>query len=431
MTRERPRCRRSGALASVWCIALAGGLLLPLPSFARSEQRQPSAADIVRRYLAAQRTVALRGTAVVVSPGPGGVTTSMRRIVRGPNGSTLTTILTPRSQRGTVALNDGTWSIAYEPAERLVKVKRAAPRCAATNARRARRVLANFTAVVEDQVPLAGRTCYRVRLTPRAGDGCIVTLWIDRRTGAELGREESDRRGNTQSLMLFTEVSFPRRVSPSELAFRQPRGVRRVNIDRTSYSRSLATLTAAARFPVVAPLTVPAGYEFECGHVVRVNGQDTAVLRYSNGLANLTICQTESSAPAPVGAMRLARGENVVAVSRGRRHVLVFGHHSAAALYAVAGSIDPKLSSAFGNHIASQFRVARSVVGSLRDRGFTAEGVVVALTAQQRTRRPLPDFAALHDQGWGWRDLANRFGISQRDVAQQVAAFHASWRQRP
>jgi len=427
MIRERPPCRPTGAVGPA---AMSAVLLAASACCALAAPRRPTAEELVRRCLAAQDTVALRGTVVVVSPSAGGVSTSTRRIVRGPTGATLTTILTPRSQRGALTLDDGTWTTTYEPSHRLAKIKRSPPRCAASVARRTRRVLANYTATVEDEVPLAGRVCYRLRLTPRAGDGCIVTLWVDRQKGVELGREECDRRGNTHALMLFTEVEFPGRLSSKELAFRPPKGTRCLNVSRGAYSRSLATLSSIARFPVVAPLTVPAGYEFECGHVVRINGADTAVLRYSNGLVNLTICQTESAVPAPVGAMRLARGESVVAVSTGRRHVVIFGHHPTDALYAVAGALDPRLCSSFESRIAAQFGVGADMVRSLRDRGLTAEGVVVALAARRRTRLTVAQLVNLYEQGWGWRDIAHRYGIRHRDVAAQITAFQASWSPR-
>lgn len=414
-----------------WC----AGFWIPIASLAGVFGLVPARAyatsvdTVLQRYLTARLGLNLRGTMVVVnaaSPYP--VPTTRKQIVRTRTGACLTVVTEPAHLRGTVTMDDGIHVHAYEPHHHMVKIQRS--QVAATRAfgvsRRARIIRNNYRVDLLGVAPLSGRKCYRLRFVPKHRGSHEIQVWVDRDTGAELGREEKDIRGGTTALTIFTSVEFPRRIARSETTKKFPRSARRVDVSRSPVLTDVRSLTHLAAFPVSVPLSMPSGYVFEDCSLVCINGMRTAVLRYTDGMCVITVCQTPDRAATTArdqAVVRLTQGEAMLETHIPNRQVVVMGHVEPPTLAAVASALSTDRETRFFTLAHRAYNASRPGVRTLLMRGIPAETVVTLLEVKRRTGRTLTGLVQLHQAGWSWRDIARRYGVRESTVIARLSCL--------
>jgi len=389
----------------------------------------PSTEAIVRRYVAAQGSLNIRGKVLTVHPTPSAVRTTSRRVVKRADGRSLSVFEAPTSQKGVILADDGAWTRKYDPSERVVRKKRALElHGGSSDTKLARLILRNYRVQHEGLEAVAGRQCHRLRFQPRTERNLTVRIWTDKANGAELRRDELDGSGSTICIVMYTSVSFPSRIPLSEVTPRFPRGARVECVSRSGVRQSVADLSKAAGFQVRAPLLMPSGFTFVAGAAASIAGRTSVFLRYTDGLSDLTIieapAQRRSGLPSR-SARVLPRpyGEVEVDYALDGLQVVILGRGNARELVEAAEALDPRREKAWRSEVGRTFNGASHAVTAMRNRGLTGDTVVALLTLSSHTGKAADVVMRSYLDGWCWRDLARRWRVPEATIDRAVQAL--------
>ena len=156
--------------------------------------------EILRRNLNSQLKVNIRGHERIILQPPGqAMMNTLREVVRSANGPVVMRWLEPRTQQGTISLDDGILCKAYNPTTSIVHVSRspAHPKTAVDVERCLRHILRNYKVHLEDMATMAGRNCFVLQLSPYHPMSHTKRIWVDAANWSTLGQSESNSRGNT------------------------------------------------------------------------------------------------------------------------------------------------------------------------------------------------------------------------------------------
>jgi len=363
--------------------------------------------------------VNMLGTQVILTtPQPGITRTCTKSVVRSREGRNVTTSIEPKADSGCITLDDGRWKKTYDPRRRTVTISRAASRLrdAAEAMRQVRLIRRNYSVAYDGIDPIAGRRCYRLSLVPRTKVSHPCSIWIDVTTGAVLCHRESDWATNTVGLMLFTSVTFPATVSKRDLACEFPSNAKRVNLSRSPVLRDVAELERRMGYALSLPITMPGGFEFDSCELVALDGMNTACLHYTDGLSNLTICQSKSKDRRPLGYRMLnasyhPQGDVMVACGVGDMDFMVIGHGEVNGLALVARALDSGRETAVASKLASVYGVSRDDMRAARTAGIAMDVLALLLETAKRSHRRIGDLVAQYRDTWNWRTIAQNVRV--------------------
>ncbi len=404
-------------------IAVSGILLVP------SARADSQVERLLRRTIAAQRGVNLRGIQSEFVPSPGGgLTATTRRVVRDRHGHSLMVYTDPASQRGAVRQDDGAWIHSYDPGTHTVTVTRSihVENNGHEIEKTVRRILAAYKVHVLRTEPVAGRRCTVLELEPCDPYGHVVTVDIDTATGVTLSRTESDRRGNTLCATFYKDVSFPSMVPERDVQYHASRGTRTVMMSISPLYHDIGRLRRAAGFEVCAPVSMPQGYAFESCEMVRLSGAPTACLRYTDGLAMVTVFEqvAESDLPGESTMVQtLPRGEAVARVHRRRMLCTVIGPREPEGILMIARAMNMEADQSMLADISRRYRMPVATLVALRNRGLCVDSLAALLELARRTGRRFEALLNLYQDGYSWSRIAGRMRANAAFVGQQIRQY--------
>lgn len=384
-------------------------------------------AQLVERLVRAQRGVNLRGWLTVVSSSPNMPSrTTVNRVIRRSDGSSLTICEGPGPGKGNVSEERDGWVKRYDAQTNTVTINRSLPQERGERAirRDVARILRNYRVTLTDTEYHGGRKYYHICADPRNPMGRPVEVLMDAATGAERWRLESDRAGNTLGLTTFTDIEFPASIPASAVHYRYPKDARRIQISRSPMLRSILSVRKVAGFEVHLPGYLPGGYEFQRGTVVEMSGRRIACLIYDDGLTTLTISQIRPTPGRALGyrqcrVVDLPLGEVMTYYARESLNIQVVGHLAPQALAMIAESIDPDRERMTLSALSRRFGAHPAEVARLRDSGLGLDALAALLMMRRRTGRDLAVLAERLADGDDWRSLAGKLHIRVEDVIRQ------------
>jgi negative regulator of sigma E activity len=422
-SKKTSRALRVAAAMAILC-------LIPCAANASAERDDSFAESILRRSMNASRTLNIRGTeTVIVQSARGGMDTMTREVTRSKNGVTLTRWTGPASQKGLVILDDGAWSRCFDPTTGTTRVSRSAPRprTDASAARLMRLILRNYRVEVEGTAPMAGRDCYILRLTPYHPISHTMRLWIDRRNGAVLSHMESTARGQTLTVASYNGVAFPSSVDISTLRKALPQA-KETSFSRSAIIRNFDDVRRKIGFDFCPPYAMPAGYEFEHAEILSLKGATTTCLRYTDGIAEITICQSYSSEERPAGYISTRpiidpMGNYAVDHRLGQMNFVLVGRCEMNGLLAITRVLDSQKERTYLGYISRNYRLPAETVFGLRNQGLGLDTLDALLAISSQRRQPLATLVSLTKQGYSWAALARRFQADAGRILKHVRSF--------
>ena len=386
----------------------------------------PSMEQLVQGIARSGSGLSFRGTLVTMISTPRTTAqTTTRRIIRSANAGVL---IINQQPPGAFSVDDGRTKRSYDPRTRTItrtnslfyslKVMSAQ--------RKARLIMQNYIIHMEGRDAIAGRSCYRLSLIPRDPLSRPVKIWVDAATGLPLCHQESDRQGNTLDLTLFTSIDFPRSIPEHEVRRIFPRKAHEAVMCKSPIFREISSLKKVARFPVYQPNITPAGYLFDQCELVQLGGAPTSILRYTDGISLITICQSRAKSVRP-SCYRLLQsaihpmGDNMVAYDCGAMDYRVLGHRDKESLIALARSMDTEGERKGLNLLSKTFHVPAKVLTRLRAGGDGLDTITALLMITRHSRKSLAYLESLSHDGWGWRSLAKRFHLREAQIELIIA----------
>lgn len=431
--RATARIVRMAAAAARPFLMLGLALSTALPAVCAPRDADPLVREILRRSILAVRRINLRGQQIEMVAGPDGtMTATTRKVVESEDGRSLAICIAPQRERGMVKVSDGRLIREYNSRQRTIHITRPM-QCVRDDRdaeRQIRRITANYDVQLLRDANIAGRECQIIELRPHSRSGHVIQVWVDRNNGAVLSRQESDLRGNTLALTFFTSVQFPRRIANSELTFRFPNRARKVWMTLSSLYRDVASLRRKAGFDVFLPVAMPPGlegFELEACEIVLLNGEKAACLRFSDGMTNLTICQSPfRRAPQDVNSILwqpLPRGQAMVLCFYRQTTLMVAGPRDVEALCAIARAVDADRERALLERLAHNSGMPCAALEDIRNRGVMLDTMAALSEISAQTRRRFEALIALYQDGWTWPRIAEQYRANVQRISERVRVY--------
>ncbi|MGC8666856.1 MAG: sigma-E factor regulatory protein RseB domain-containing protein [Chthonomonadales bacterium] len=427
-----PRAATTAIVRPVLCLVVGTASLAGTSAASPAGKAMPDVTTLLVKSILAQYTVNYKGRQIeiVSDQGNGALHTTTRLVIHRKDGRSLVRCLDPPSLRGCFQADDGRWVRSYDPRTHLVTIGRSMARVRTRRdaQRMVRRILAAYRVSATGTDQVAQRECVILSLRPYDPYSHTINVWIDAGTGVTLSRQDNSPRGHTFSLTLFKSIAYPRTVSSQELHYTLPPGTRTQKITLSPLYHDVARLRRAAGFPILVPISMPMGFEFESAEMVRLNGVPNACLRYTDGMAGLTIFEKpvdrpNSGAHAPVLSRPLPRGEAIAMTVHGRMACIVVGAREPDGLMAILRALDPEREDELLHRFKDAFRPPPHILAASRQRGLGMDCLAALLDIARQTGRPLEALLALHGEGWEWPSLARRFRADLHEVEQHIKPY--------
>src|SRR5205085_1910213 len=122
------------------------------------------------------------------------------------------------------------------------------------------------------------------------------------------------------------------------------------------------------------PISMPCGYEFESCEMVRMHDVPTACLRYSDGVAVVTVfetpCHDRTASNGSIVGQVLPRGESLALCRRGGINCVVVGPRKLDGIMMIARSLDIQQERVLLTSLARRFNYRETDLVSIRNRGL-------------------------------------------------------------
>lgn len=265
------------AAALVLLCMLPGGAL-------RAQNSQPSATDILRAMMRAERTASLTATETVTQRG---APVARMRIWRA-GFKRRVEFLEPPVRASDLLVDDGAnvW-LFHNSDDAAVQTKSTARALAAAGAEKMPSAAA---ARVVGTATVGGRRAWIVEMRGRGGQRVLRRLWIDQVTGVRLRAERFGPEGRRIESAALSNVRFGP-VPASRFHWTPPAGAKVTRTTGTLFMRLAPARTATSWLQY--PRVTPPGYVFESAVVDDRKGE--AWLRYTNGRQRFSIFQQRAA----------------------------------------------------------------------------------------------------------------------------------------
>lgn len=385
---------------------------------------------ILRKSVASQRGVNLRGIQTDVTPSEQGMDTVTRRMIQRADGKSLAVAVDTSGKTGSVYQDDGSWTRTYDPATKTCTISRSPSHLIDDRSidRAVRRILSNYKVKLHGMETFAGRRCYNLSMDPRDPHSHPLDVKIDAQTGTTLSRTEFQKRGgSTVSLTFFTSITFPDSIPDKDVTYKFPRGTKHEKTALSEVFRTVRPLRGSAGFEICLPASMPAGYQFESCELVRLQDAPTACIRYSDGLAALTVFETQVKGSLRlvdgVVARSLPRGEAIAVCQIGRTSCTVMGPRSVQGIMIIARALDTDEARAKMSLISQTYRVPIDAVVEYRNQGLCLDDMAALLEIGRQTHRDLASLVAMHRDGWPWDSIARRLKANVRRISDAIRKY--------
>ena len=200
--------------------------------------------------------------------------------------------LSPESVSGRLVIDDGVSVWQYEPSQHLV-IHGPSFVHPAEGSERVEELLRSALIAVLGTEDVIGRQTVVLAMETRDA-GPSRRYWVDRETGVILRTEERDATGEIVFTSFFTRISFGLNLPSALFRFTPPSGARALDLYESGDPvPSPEALRKASG--VWVPPTLPYGYRFRTGAVVRHGALTSASASYTDGVRTLTVFLTPSS----------------------------------------------------------------------------------------------------------------------------------------
>jgi outer membrane lipoprotein-sorting protein len=331
----------------------ACALALLLPGAAFSASPSPDPLELLRKASAGP-TTAYEGHVTVTRWYGKGTRAEEANVFFLPPNSYRWEFLAPDGSPERSVVSDGSKEVLVLPLQKKVLMGdavKSAPKQADTE-RDVALIIENYRITLAGADKRAGRAVWAVEISPLLPGKPAQKVWIDQETGALLeARRFRDKRS-------FAVVSRYTRFEPKKDfpdGFFEYRAEPGVKVDEHGLDPdylSLEEMRRGAGRTFDFPQSLPGGFVFESGDIFNVHGHKVRQARYTDGLASLSLFQTdkrvrlpageasvESSLPPHPGDFGLTSSGHAYRFKRGRVHYLLLGDISKDLLQRAAGGV--------------------------------------------------------------------------------------------
>jgi outer membrane lipoprotein-sorting protein len=288
-----------------WPLLLTIMLLLFLPMRVGAEV--PGAEELFQKLLESFQTVDFEGKLTLMSPVPDGSAMREALVIRKAPDKQRIEFIWPEEIRGMGMTSNGKerWRIQSEKDRRRRPLLPRPPNRIMDEfpLKNIRLLLQNYDVRTLHGGRVADRGTYLLEIDPKAAGRPSRKVWIDAEMGIILKMEHYDSQERLGQVFAYSEINFKPEIG--EAVFRSPgrSGAgrkspgERVGKELWNYDGEkldLDEIRKEAQLDVIIPDQAPAGFILQSIHAVKLGERKNVHLRYTDGLAILSVFQSPS-----------------------------------------------------------------------------------------------------------------------------------------
>jgi negative regulator of sigma E activity len=389
---------------------------------------EPSLHHLIYQFLSSGENLNYRGIQVIMKgfrdPQPYAI---KRKIIHTKNNHVLIEDIYPSSRRGAIIVDDSVWKKSLEPGSKSIKLIRSSWLRNRPDdiLKHVRLIQNNYAIRMKGVETMARRKCWRICMTPYTHTKSTINVWIDKKTGLTLCHQESDSRGNTIGLSFFSNIQFPQHIPDKQVSYRFSDKLQREVISRSITYTSLASLKKKAPFSVYQPVQMPDGYLFDECEMSCILGRATACLRYTDGISNITICETPAIICRPPSFTQIQTGvrsnrDYIISYSTSTMDFVVMGSEPISSLIEIAQQLDGQREHICRSRILYMYPHSLPDIRSFRNLGLCMDGVSAAMLLSARLHKSPELFASLMSRGYSWQSIARDYHLNLESMQQSI-----------
>jgi negative regulator of sigma E activity len=308
-------------------------------------------------------------------------------------GSARYEVLAPLRHKGMVLVEDANRQTRFDPSTNRCEVQPSARSAAQQVVERRRPALikSNYRLAVSGQSTVGGRRATVITAKPLAEGALNRTYWLDAERNIILRMRIT---GEDGELLYDRELMFPRfdvKLRPETFAARFGCGVDVTQRPAPKFFTSLSALSRDVGFDILTPQELPVGLSFLYAESMETPSGKTAVLRYSDGLAQASVYQVKSSVLVPTTNAFAGADRAAVFSRHGSKYTIVgdLGESGMSRLVAGFERADKARQHRWAAELAKQLRAPEAEVHRLLDAGMDLNDAAFLLVVRAESRAQL------------------------------------------
>ena len=269
----------------------------------------PEAQEVLQKMVQSFQTEDFRGKLIFMSLTPGGGQMREALMTRKAPDKVRIELLTPMEERGTVIVMNGEERWHIDPGKEQLRERRRRgfpppDRMGEILMKDTQLLLQNYNIQVFAGGHVAGRSAYLIEVEAEATVRPSVKLWVDTEAGVILKMEHYDPQKRLRDILAYSQVELNPEID--EAIFKRPEGVnpdigpqggrgREEIWNKGQGELDLRKLRKTAGLNVIFSDLKPAGFVLQSVQIVRFGERKNVHLNYTDGLAVISIFESESN----------------------------------------------------------------------------------------------------------------------------------------
>lgn len=340
-------------------------------------------------------------------------------------GSSATYVLAPTSMQGRITVDDGKLWSTYNPDKKTLYVQESPVRMLNREEfdRRISLMQQNYKVSGFKSSPVANRKVVGVQVDPIAKDDLYKrSFWVDADRSVILRVAWTHPNGTKKTISDTISIEFPEKLDENAFKLKLLENPKMVRIQSPRTERTVSSLSKHVGFDVLMPSEMPLGFLFTRAEAVTGATRTMSALRFTDGVANVTIYQSPAQSGKPPWRVDEDRGD----FEHDGTYFAIEGDVPDAARVKIAVSVRETSKETEKNlrqRAVKQLGASEKIVGELRDLGLRFSDVAACIYLGKNDAKQVFSAAWSFKKGRSLAEIAQKFGVRESDVRKVVKSF--------
>lgn len=333
-------------------------------------------------------------------------------------------VLAPIRHKGMVLVEGPNQQTRFDPNTNRCEVQPSARSSGQqiVDKRRPALIKSNYRVTLDGHATVGGRKALVITARPLAQGVLKRTYWLDAERNFILKMRIV---GEDGALLYERELMFPKlgvEFRPGTFAVRIGCGVEATRRPTPKLFTSLSALSKDVGFDILTPQELPVGLHFLYAESMETSSGKTAVLRYSDGLAQASVYQVKSSVLVPTTNAFAGADRAAVFSRHGSKYTIVgdLGESGMSRLVAGFEEADKARQHRWANELAKQLNAPATEVHRLLDAGMDLNDAAFLLVVREASREQLASLKQWWLAGMTRQEIVTRSRADWSDVQERM-----------
>lgn len=338
-------------------------------------------------------------------------------------GASRSEMVSPLRYKGSLVIDDGKMHVRFDPRTNRFQVQPSSTNTLRGIADKRRLSLVQMNYVVTKGKPakVAGRSASVLVAKPRRGGSLTRTYWVDEKKNVILKMQVDSTKGERLMSAELLSPDFARPVPAQSFRMNVP-GLDLSKLPPSRMFTSLSDLQRSVGFDILAPDKLPMGMGFLCGESITAGGRQAAALRFSDGLAFVSVYQVPSDGVVVSYAACSGQERSAVFGRRGSKYTIVgdIGESGMKQFVTAFEQADQARRELWSAQLAKTMGVDKASVHALLDHVIDVDEAAFMMAVMKASRLSMEELRTWRTSGLTWQQIIQKSKADPVRVEQAV-----------